>query len=43
MSLSEFATVLTYRNGAYALAVIALLAALAFMFSITTFFGGTTL
>jgi hypothetical protein len=37
----EFAAVLTHRNGAYALAVIAVMIGLAFMFSFTTFFGGT--
>ena len=42
MSLGEFAAVLTHRNGAYALAVIALTVGLAFVFSFTTFFGGTT-
>jgi hypothetical protein len=41
MSLGELAAVLTHRSGAYALAVIALMAGLAFMFSFT-FFGGTT-
>ncbi len=41
MSLGELAAVLTHRSGAYALAVIALMAGLAFMFSFTTFFGGT--
>jgi hypothetical protein len=42
MSLGEFASNLTLRNGAYALVVIALMAGLAFMYSFTTFFGGTT-
>ena len=42
MSLGEFAAVLTHRSGAYALAVIALMVGLAFMFSFTTLFGGTT-
>jgi hypothetical protein len=41
MSLGEFAAVLTHRSGAYALALIAVMAGLAFMFSFTTFFGGT--
>ena len=42
MSLGELVAVLTVRNGFYALVVIGLLAVLAFMFSITTFFGGIT-
>jgi hypothetical protein len=41
MSLGEFAAVLTHRSGAYALAVIALMVGLAFMFSFTTFFGSS--